>query len=107
MSTWIATTLALAITAVTAGTAVNAGSCVPRSSYHCVGTGLAVDLHSVPDITKKIVGEDRLPKNRTSQQSSPQYRRHTRADSWRNFGEADTHCWLFLVVGVTELSAAV
>jgi hypothetical protein len=67
MSAWIATTLAIAITAVTAGTVVNAGSCVPRSSYHCIGTGLAVDLNSVPDITKKIVSEEPI----TQKQNKP------------------------------------
>jgi hypothetical protein len=67
MSAWIATTLAIAVTAVTTGTVVNAGPCVPKRSYHCVDTGLAVDLNSVPDITRKIVSEEPI----TQKQNKP------------------------------------
>ena len=67
MSAWIATTLAIAIIAVTAGTAVNAGPCVQKRSNHCVDTGLAVDLNSVPDIIKKIVSEEPI----TQKQNKP------------------------------------
>ncbi len=58
MSAWIATTLALAITAATAAATAEAGSCGPKSSYRCADNGQSIDLSSVPDITKKIVGEE-------------------------------------------------
>ena len=67
MSAWIATTLAIAITAVTASKAVNAESCVSRRSYHCANTGFAVDLNAIPDITKKIVSEEPI----TQKQNKP------------------------------------
>jgi hypothetical protein len=71
MSAWIATTLAIAIMAVTAGSAVNAGPCVQKRSYYCVDTGLAVDLNSVPDIIKKIVSEEPIAQNRNKPAIEP------------------------------------
>ena len=58
MSAWIATTLVLAITAVMAAATVEAGSCGPKNSYRCADNGQSIDLSSVPDITKKIAGEE-------------------------------------------------
>ena len=58
MSVRIATTLVLAITAVTAAAKVDAGSCGPKNSYRCSDSGQGIDLSSVPDITKRIVGEE-------------------------------------------------
>ncbi|MBV8508426.1 MAG: hypothetical protein JOZ11_21805 [Alphaproteobacteria bacterium] len=56
MSAWIATTLVLAITAVTA--TAEAGSCGPKNSYSCANDRQNIDLSSVPDITKKVVGDE-------------------------------------------------
>ena len=73
MSAWIATTLALAATAVLAGTPADAG-CVPRGSGHCIDTGSAVDLNSVSDIASKIVGEEpgaRKPEQPGSDAAAP------------------------------------
>ena len=58
MSAWIAATLVLAITTVTTAAPVEAGSCGPKTSYPCTDNGQSIDLSSVPDITKKIVGEE-------------------------------------------------
>ena len=58
MSAWIATTLVVVITAVAAATTAKAGSCWPKNSYPCTNNGQGIDLSSVPDITKKIVGEE-------------------------------------------------
>jgi len=57
MSAWTATTLALAITAATA-VAAGAGSCGPNGPRYCADNGKNIDLNSVPDITRKIVGEE-------------------------------------------------
>jgi hypothetical protein len=65
MSAWIATTLALAITAMMAGGPADAG-CVPRGSGHCIDTGSAVDLNSVSDIASKIVNEEPSGKKQQS-----------------------------------------
>lgn len=58
MSAWIATTLVLAITAVTVAATADAGSCGPKNRYHCDNNEQRIDLNSVPDITKKIVGDE-------------------------------------------------
>jgi len=58
MSAWIATTLVVAITAVTAAATAEAGPCGPKYSYPCASNGQSIDLSSVPDITKKVVGEE-------------------------------------------------
>jgi hypothetical protein len=60
MSVRIATTLVLAITAVTAAAKVDAGSCGPKYPYHCTNNadGQSIDLNSVPEITNKIVREE-------------------------------------------------
>jgi hypothetical protein len=58
MSAWIAASLVVAITAVMAAATVEAGSCGPKNSYRCADDGQSIDLSSVPDITKKIVGEE-------------------------------------------------
>jgi hypothetical protein len=58
MSAWIPTTLALAIMAAAAVPAADAGSCVPRKSSRCGDNSSAVDLNSVPDITKQIVNQE-------------------------------------------------
>jgi hypothetical protein len=58
MSAWIATTLVVVITAVTVAATAEAGSCGPKNSYRCSESGQGIDLSSVPDITKKIVGDE-------------------------------------------------
>lgn len=60
MSVRIATTLVLAIAAVTAAANADAGSCGPKYPYHCTNNtgGQSIDLNSVPDITNKIVREE-------------------------------------------------
>ena len=57
MSAWIATALAIAITAILPITAVNAGSCAPRSTPNCFNIPATIDFSSVPEISKQIVGE--------------------------------------------------
>jgi hypothetical protein len=64
MSAWIATTLVLVITAVAAAATVEAGSCGPKNSYRCADNGQSIDLSSVPDITKKIVGDESVTQSR-------------------------------------------
>jgi hypothetical protein len=60
MSVRIATTLVLAIAAVTAAATADAGSCGPKYPYPCTNNtgGQSIDLNSVSDITNKIVGEE-------------------------------------------------
>jgi hypothetical protein len=59
MSVWIATALAVAITAISATTAVNAGSCGPGSTYNCFNIPTTIDFSSVPEISKQIVSEEK------------------------------------------------
>lgn len=70
MSAWIATTLALAITAGMAGSAAEAG-CVSRGSGHCLDTGSAIDLNSVSDIASKIVNEEPVGKQPERRVTAP------------------------------------
>ena len=72
MSAWTATTLALAITAATA-VAVGAGSCGPNSVHACTDSGKNIDLNSLPDITRRIVGEEPIveKKNKPLNQPAP------------------------------------
>jgi hypothetical protein len=71
MSAWTATALVLAITAVTAATTADAGSCGPKSPYQCANSGQNIDLNSVPDITKKIVGEEPIGPNQNKPLNEP------------------------------------
>ena len=57
MSAWIATTLAIAISAILPITAVNAGSCGPGSTHDCFNLPATIDFSSVLEISKQIVGE--------------------------------------------------
>jgi len=57
MSAWIATALAIAITAILPITAVNAGSCDPGSTHNCFNIPATIDFSSVSEISKQIVGE--------------------------------------------------
>jgi hypothetical protein len=65
MSVRIPTTLALAVTAVTATTA-NAESGHPRNSYHCINNTQIIDLNSVSDIAQKVVGEEPISHRQAS-----------------------------------------
>src|SRR5437879_1834354 len=71
MSAWIATTLVLVITAVTAAAPADAGSCGPKNPYHCSNNGQSIDLNSVPDITKRIVGEEPVIQSKKKPVSEP------------------------------------
>jgi hypothetical protein len=71
MSAWIATTLVLAITTVTAATTADAGSCSSKSPYQCTNSGQNIDLNSVPDITKKIVGEEPIVQKQNKPVNEP------------------------------------
>jgi hypothetical protein len=57
MSARIAAILAMAVAATIPGATAKA-ACPAKSSYRCVDTGSPIDLNSVPDITRKIVGEE-------------------------------------------------
>jgi hypothetical protein len=72
MSVWIATTLVVAITAVTAAATVEAGPCWPKNSYPCANNGQSIDLSSVPDITKQIVGEESASQSQKKPANSPE-----------------------------------
>ena len=73
MSVRIATTLVLAIAAVMAAAKADAGSCGPKYPYHCTNNtgGQSIDLNSVPDITKKIVGEEPVVKSHNKSLNEP------------------------------------
>ena len=70
MSAWTATTLALAFTAATVA-AAGAGSCGPKSSRLCADSGKNIDLNSVPDITRKIVGEEPISPKQNKRVNEP------------------------------------
>jgi hypothetical protein len=70
MSAWTATTLAFAIIAATA-VAADADSCGPKSPRNCADNGQNIDLNSVPDITKKIVGEEPVVKSQNKPLNEP------------------------------------
>ena len=71
MSAWTATALVLAIAAVTAAATADAGSCNPKNPYQCSNNGLNIDLNSVPDITKKIVGEEPIAQKQNKPLNEP------------------------------------
>jgi hypothetical protein len=64
MSAWIPTTLAIAVTVVTATTAAHGGPCIPKKSYHCTDSGPGIDLNSVPDIANQIVRQEPIAQKR-------------------------------------------
>jgi hypothetical protein len=70
MSVWITTTLVVAFTAATVVVA-NAGSCGPKSARDCANNGQNIDLHSVPDITQKIIDEEPAIKRPTKPLNEP------------------------------------
>ena len=95
MSAWIATALAVAITAISPITVVNAGSCAPGSTPNCFNIPATIDFSSVPEISKQIVGEaksgERQPQSTVEPPASaPLYRPNiwgksatgTGADHW-------------------------
>ena len=57
MSTWITTTLAVAILAVTANATTKAG-CPPRVSSRCIDRDAGLDFNSVSDIANRIVRDE-------------------------------------------------
>ena len=71
MSVWIATTLFVAVTTVTAAATADAGSCGPKNPHPCADSGQSIDLSSVPDITKKIVGEESVIQSRSKPVNEP------------------------------------
>src|SRR5260370_41421288 len=74
MSAWIATALAVAITAMSAITAVKAGPCTPGSTRNCFNIPATIDFGSVPEISKQIVSEentDQKQKHPTSPPATP------------------------------------
>ena len=61
MSVRIATAFAIAIMAAMAGTPADA-ACPLRSPYRCGDLGSAVNLNLAPDVTNKIVDQERASK---------------------------------------------
>jgi hypothetical protein len=59
MSAWIATVLAVAITAMAPIAAVNAGPCAPGSTHNCFNIPATINFSSVPEISKQIVSEEK------------------------------------------------
>ena len=59
MSAWIATALAVAITAVSPITGVNAGPCAPGNTHNCFNIPPTINFSSVPEISKQIVGQEK------------------------------------------------
>ena len=72
MSVRIATTLVLAIAAVTAAARADAGSCGPKYPYQCTNnTGQNIDLNSVSDIASKIVSEQPVTQSQKKTVNEP------------------------------------
>jgi hypothetical protein len=63
---WDGGILAITVAATIPGAAAKA-ACGAKSSYPCVDAGSPVNLNSVPDITRKIVGEEPV----TAKQDNP------------------------------------
>jgi len=59
MSAWIATALAVTITAVLPITGVNAGPCAPGTIHNCFNIPATVNFSSVPEISNQIVGQEK------------------------------------------------
>ena len=70
MSVRIATILAIALTAATAGAAANA-ACITKGPNGCADTGSAVNLNAVPDIARKIVGEEPISARQNKSATEP------------------------------------
>jgi hypothetical protein len=58
MSAWTATTLVVAITAVTAAATASAGPCPRESSRNCLNFPEVINFNSVPAISQQIVAEE-------------------------------------------------
>ena len=58
MSAWIATALAIAITAVTSATAAGGGPCSRENSRNCLNFPAVLNFSSVPTISEQIVTEE-------------------------------------------------
>ena len=73
MSIRIATTLVLAIAALTAAATADGGPCGPKYPYHCTNnnTGQNLNLNSVPDITSKIIGEQPVTQSQKKTVNEP------------------------------------
>jgi hypothetical protein len=72
MSAWIATALTVAITAMSAAvTAVDAGPCAPGSTRNCLNIPATMDFSSVPEISKQIVGPDKVGEKQNQPTSEP------------------------------------
>lgn len=70
MRAWIATALGVAV--LIAGAAADAGPrCAPGSAKPCLDAGRAVDFHSVPDIAKRIVGEEPISQKQQAPAAGP------------------------------------
>jgi hypothetical protein len=72
MSAWIATALAVAVTAISPITAVNAGSCAPGNTHNCFNIPATIDFSSVPEISKQIVGEAKSEEKQPHSTVEPQ-----------------------------------
>ncbi len=70
MSAQIATTLAIAVAAAMAGAAANA-ACIMKGPNGCADTGSAVNLNAVPDIARKIVGEEPISAKQDKSATEP------------------------------------
>jgi hypothetical protein len=72
MSAWIATALTVAITAMSAAvTAVDAGPCAPGRTRNCLNIPATMDFSSVPEISKQIVGPDKVGEKQNQPTSEP------------------------------------
>jgi len=59
MSAWIATAVAITITAVSPITGVNAGPCAPGTTHNCFNIPATVNFSSVPEISSQIVSQEK------------------------------------------------
>jgi hypothetical protein len=60
MKVCVPATLAFVLTAVWAATAVDAGPCTRDKSRNCFDLPATINFSSVPEISKKIVGEEKI-----------------------------------------------
>ena len=60
MKVWISTALVFGLSAVWVATTVDAGSCARDKSHNCFDLPATINFSSVPEISKRIVGEEQV-----------------------------------------------
>jgi hypothetical protein len=60
MKVWVSTALVFGLSAVCVTTTVDAGPCARDKSRNCLDLPATINFSSVPEISKRIVGEEKI-----------------------------------------------